>query len=199
MADDALLLYEGAPVVRGKENVVRLLDAQSALNGLRVQWAPLVVTTSEDGSIGATWGVTSIPSSSSDHSVMRFARYISAWRRSANGVWRLVAHVDLGLIEGKTIVPRMAPLAAHDVLSGKGAPFAQADIEFARRAGTSGAPSAFAAFAAPEAMTLAGSGEIVVGGEAVNQMNEDTLTAYRRRKVGFVFQFFAVPSLTLPS
>jgi putative ABC transport system ATP-binding protein len=43
----------------------------------------------------------------------------------------------------------------------------------------------------------ADSGEIVVGGEAVNQMNEDTLTTYRRRKVGFVFQFFnLLPTLT---
>jgi putative ABC transport system ATP-binding protein len=43
----------------------------------------------------------------------------------------------------------------------------------------------------------ADSGEIVVGGEAVNQMNEDTLTDYRRRQVGFVFQFFnLLPTLT---
>jgi putative ABC transport system ATP-binding protein len=43
----------------------------------------------------------------------------------------------------------------------------------------------------------ADSGEIVVAGEVVNQMNEDTLTAYRRRKVGFVFQFFnLLPTLT---
>jgi putative ABC transport system ATP-binding protein len=43
----------------------------------------------------------------------------------------------------------------------------------------------------------ADSGEIIVGGEAVNQMNEATLTDYRRRKVGFVFQFFnLLPTLT---
>ena len=43
----------------------------------------------------------------------------------------------------------------------------------------------------------ADSGEIIVGGETVNQMNENTLTAYRRRKVGFVFQFFnLLPTLT---
>jgi putative ABC transport system ATP-binding protein len=43
----------------------------------------------------------------------------------------------------------------------------------------------------------ADSGEILVGGEAVNQMNETTLTDYRRRKVGFVFQFFnLLPTLT---
>jgi putative ABC transport system ATP-binding protein len=41
------------------------------------------------------------------------------------------------------------------------------------------------------------SGEIVVGGELVSQMNEGALTAYRRRKVGFVFQFFnLLPTLT---
>ncbi len=43
----------------------------------------------------------------------------------------------------------------------------------------------------------ADSGEIIVGGEAVNQMNEDSLTGYRRRQVGFVFQFFnLLPTLT---
>ncbi|MGC1377349.1 MAG: ABC transporter ATP-binding protein [Anaerolineales bacterium] len=43
----------------------------------------------------------------------------------------------------------------------------------------------------------ADSGEITVAGEVVNQMNEDTLTAYRRRMVGFVFQFFnLLPTLT---
>lgn len=43
----------------------------------------------------------------------------------------------------------------------------------------------------------ADSGEIIVGGEPVNQMNEDTLTTYRRHKVGFVFQFFnLLPTLT---
>jgi len=43
----------------------------------------------------------------------------------------------------------------------------------------------------------ADSGEIIVGGEAVNQMSEGALTDYRRRKVGFVFQFFnLLPTLT---
>ena len=41
------------------------------------------------------------------------------------------------------------------------------------------------------------SGEIIVGGELVSQMNEGALTGYRRRKVGFVFQFFnLLPTLT---
>jgi putative ABC transport system ATP-binding protein len=41
------------------------------------------------------------------------------------------------------------------------------------------------------------SGSIVVGGAAVHGMSEDQLSAWRGRKVGFVFQFFQLlPTLT---
>lgn len=40
-------------------------------------------------------------------------------------------------------------------------------------------------------------GSICVDGEWVNQMDENALTLYRRRKVGFIFQFFnLLPTLT---
>ena len=40
-------------------------------------------------------------------------------------------------------------------------------------------------------------GTIVVGGEELGQLDEDRLTEYRRRTVGFVFQFFnLIPTLT---
>lgn len=46
-------------------------------------------------------------------------------------------------------------------------------------------------------LEYADNGDIMVGGEVVNQMDEEALTAYRRRKVGFVFQFFnLLPTLT---
>ena len=41
------------------------------------------------------------------------------------------------------------------------------------------------------------SGEVAVDGERIDRMDRKALTAYRREKVGFVFQFFnLVPSLT---
>ncbi len=46
-------------------------------------------------------------------------------------------------------------------------------------------------------LELPDSGQIVVGGEPVSGLSEKQLTDYRRRKVGFVFQFFnLLPTLT---
>jgi putative ABC transport system ATP-binding protein len=43
----------------------------------------------------------------------------------------------------------------------------------------------------------ADSGEITVGGERISGLSESRLTEYRRKKVGFVFQFFnLLPTLT---
>jgi ketosteroid isomerase-like protein len=188
MAEDALLLYEGAPIISGKENAIKLLEAQPILNEMRMHWLPLVVTTSHDGSLGATWGVTSLASTSPDSvGVTHFARYISAWRRSANGKWQLAAHVDLGLVDVKTVIPKIMSRPARDPLSGKGESFAKADIDFARRAGVVGAPTAFAEFAAPDAMTLAGDGEVVIGPPAIKARMLESAAASSKWKWHPVF------------
>ncbi len=169
LAGNAFFLYDGAPVIAGKANVVRLLESQPVLNLMRVQWLPLVVTTSTDGSIGVTWGVMSISSIARDAGAApHFGKYISAWRRLPDGAWQLAAHVEMGLTDEKVVIPRnLSPVAAGDPLLGTGAPFAKADIEFAMMAGARGAPAAFGEFAAGDAMTLPGTGEIVVGPAAV--------------------------------
>lgn len=47
-------------------------------------------------------------------------------------------------------------------------------------------------------LTEAGSGKITVGGEVVSDLRGDALTDYRRRCLGFVFQFYnLVPNLTV--
>ena len=44
----------------------------------------------------------------------------------------------------------------------------------------------------------ADSGEIVIGNEAMAQMNEKTLTGYRRRHLGYIFQMYnLIPNLTV--
>jgi ketosteroid isomerase-like protein len=172
LASNALFLYEGAPIVSGRENVLALLSAQPALTATRVQWLPVVVVVSSDGTIGATYGVTTISSLPvQPDSALRFGKYISTWRRSPAGGWQLAAHVEMGLTDAKVVIPPslakpMSP--PGDPSSGSGAAFTRADIDFAKMAGAMGAPAAFGAFAAPDAATLPGSGEIIIGPAAIH-------------------------------
>lgn len=171
MAPDVFLLYEGAPIISGRTNAAALLEAQVSLSTLRVQRLPLVVATSTDGTIGATWGVTAITDETTKPgATSRFGKYISTWRRTQQGAWQLAANIDLGLASGELVIPpNVAPVSktSPTPLSGSGAPFAKADVDFAHTAEASGAPAAFGAFAASDAMTLAASGEIVVGPAAI--------------------------------
>lgn len=170
-APDAIFLYSGAPVVAGRANIVALLDAQPTLSRNRIQWFPLVVAVSSDGSLGATWGPIFIrPASSQDTSAQRFGKYISTWRRAASGEWQLASYVEMGLSDQKVVMPPRVPqstLPAANASAHNGARSFQADADFARMAGKEGAPKAFGAFAAPDAMTLQGTGEIVVGPTAI--------------------------------
>jgi ketosteroid isomerase-like protein len=170
VAADAMFLYSGAPVVAGRANIIALLDAQPALRRLRIQWIPLVAALSTDGSVGSTWGAITIKSASSqDTSALRFGKYISTWRRASSGDWKLTSYVEMGLSDQKVVIPSFAQSNAltRDPSSGSGAAFAKADLDFSRMAGASGAPASFGAFAAPDAMTLPGTGEIVVGPAAI--------------------------------
>lgn len=167
-APDALFLYDGAPIIAGHDNVVAFLAAQPELKVNRIQWLPLVVTVSSDGLVGATWGAVSIRRSQSDSA--RFGKYISTWRRPPNGGWKLAAFVEMGLSDQKVEIPDSVPksfVSSKNPSSGTGAPFAKADLEFSKMAGAKGAPSAFGAFAAPNATTLPGTGEIVIGPAAI--------------------------------
>lgn len=168
-AQDALFLYDGAPIIAGHDNVVALLAAQPELKVNRIQWLPLVVTVSSDGLVGATWGAVSIRPSQSDSA--RFGKYISTWRRPPNGEWKLAAFVEMGVSDQKVEMPDSVPksfVSSKNPSLGTGAPFAKADLEFSRMAGAKGAPSAFGAFAAPNATTLLGTGEIVIGPSAIH-------------------------------
>jgi len=168
-AQDAFFLYDGAPIIAGHDNVVALLAAQPELKVNRMQWLPLVVTVSADGMVGATWGAVIVRPSQSDSA--RFGKYISTWRRSPNGEWKLAAFVEMGLSDQKVVIPDSVPksfISSKDPSSGMGAPFAKADLEFSRMARAKGAPTAFGAFAAPNATTLPGTGEIVIGPAAIH-------------------------------
>ena len=162
MAEDAVLLLEGAPIVRGRAEAERLLAAQTALREARVSWEPFRVLVSSDGSLGVSFGgtVAERPGSTPNP-----GRYFTVWRRSAAGAWQVAAHQQVGLLQpGETVLPAGATAVPTEPDAN---PFAQADLAFAKLAADSGAPAAFARFVAPDGMTLAATGELNIGPAAV--------------------------------
>src|SRR5207249_3409660 len=143
---EPLLLLEGAALVADRAAAVRLLEQRAELAALRVQWLPLAVLVSLDGTLGVTYGMTAITGVPvGDTTRLRFGKYISVWRRR-DGAWYLAAHLQTGLLPRDAPVtgaaPSPAPAAAQP--TGPGARFAAADRAFARMAADSGAPAAFA-------------------------------------------------------
>lgn len=169
---ELVLVYPGAPVVAGRDAVRQLLDAQAPLKSITLRWVPLHAEVSRDGSFGVSYGVTGIASTAAPPAgPLRFGKYLSAWRRTEKG-WTMVGHVEVGLLPGAQYTtpagftaPSLSPLPG----SGPIADFARADLQFAALAGKRGAPVAFEAFAAQDAVTFAGTGELARGPAAIRQ------------------------------
>lgn len=158
LTDDGVVLVANAPVIRGRENVVRIL---SVMPGRRAPqtWQPLRVLVSRDGLLGTTFGISAIGPGAGRPSTL--ARYITVWRCNAQNSWQAVAHADIRPTPPNLRLPPDIPLTLGD--SSPRDAFARADLDFARLAADSGAPNAFARYAAPDAVTFAGSGEINIG------------------------------------
>jgi ketosteroid isomerase-like protein len=155
---DGTLLVGNAPVVRGRNNVLRVMT-QSPYRKASQRWQPLRVIVSRDGLLGATFGIASIESGLGEPS--KLGRYITAWRCDSRNNWQVVAHVDLRSAPPNLRVPPEIPMTLGD--SSPRDAFARADLDFARMAGDSGAAAAFAHFAAPDAVTFGSGGEMNIG------------------------------------
>jgi ketosteroid isomerase-like protein len=158
LADDGVLLLANAPVVRGRENAVRVLGAMPGRRAPQT-WQAFRVLASRDGLLGATFGISAIEAGAGRPRTL--ARYITVWRCNAQNSWQVVAHADIRPTPPNLRLPPDIPLTLGD--SSPRDAFARADLDFARMATDSGAPAAFARYAAPDAITFAGSGEINVG------------------------------------
>jgi ketosteroid isomerase-like protein len=185
-APDLVLLFPGAPVVSGREAVRQLLEGQGALRNLTIRWVPLHGEVSRDGTFGVTYGVTGIGSAAgSDGPPIRFGKYLSAWRHEGDR-WLLLAHVEVGLLPASSYsAPEgFAPPALPAIpASGPGSQFAGTDLAFAALAGKNGAPTAFATFAASDAVTFSSTGELNRGSAGIRRWLDGDDAAWSWRPV----------------
>jgi ketosteroid isomerase-like protein len=176
ISDDGVVLVANAPVVRGRENAVRVLGAMPGRRAPQI-WQPLRILVSRDGLFGATFGISAIETEAGRPSTL--ARYITVWRCNAQNSWQAVAHADIRPRPANLRLPSDIPLTLGD--SSPRDAFARADLDFARLAADSGAPAAFARYASADAITFAGSGEINIGpgGIRARMMEGRTGTQWR--------------------
>ncbi len=160
-SETATLLYPGADIITGRAALTAFLTNQPGLEGLVVQWVPLHLEVSRDGTLGASWGTMSLGNRTDGAAGVTSGKYLAAWRRVGD-LWRLAAFAPMVPFPGTPVLP--AGQARPDPAAG---PSAAADREFAAMAARSGAPVAFEAFAAPDAVTFPGSGLLIRGPAAI--------------------------------
>lgn len=182
LADDAVYLAPGAPVVRGKGAVRALISGapSSAITGLR--WRAVRADISGDATAGYTYGYAEWTAPDTGGTpAPRYGKYISFWRRAERGDWRVAAFV---LASSPAPPPADAsppsfesPTAASSPGSAErdGAASVAAaraammgtDSAFAAAAQAVGITAAFADYVAPDGAILAGGPSIVYGPAAV--------------------------------
>jgi hypothetical protein len=161
-----VLLWPGAPVVLGRVEVRRLLDARPG-NSPHLTWQPLDVELARDSALGVTWGVL-VEDSQHLSAPLRIGRYISVWRRTGNR-WTIAALALIGAPGDTTASGGLPPTRPPVRASTETGPFIQADLAFARLAGDSGAAAAFRAWAAHDVVIFGGRGILIRGPEAVGR------------------------------
>jgi len=161
MADDAVLLYPGSPMVRGREAATHLLDSIPDAPTEHATWRPMRAEVSADGTRGYTYGrgVTArglADSASGMH-------YIAWWRRDG-GRWVLAAWLfqrtratppdTLAAWPCHDIAPDAARAERAAASGDQRAAVLAADVAFAARADSAGPATAFAEYAADDGVSL---------------------------------------------
>jgi hypothetical protein len=170
LTEDAVLVFEGAPLLSGRARVVQVIATQPSLSRLRIQRMPVLVFTSADGTYGATTGASIISRvGQAPDSGAAYGHYITVWRRSGEGSpWRVVALVENGLM-GDASFQRPSAFEPGPVplLSGPARMLADADLAFAKMATDSGVHAAFGNYAAADASFPPGEGIMSIGAGAI--------------------------------
>ena len=170
LAEDAVLLFEGAPLLSGRGRIIQVFASQPSLGRLRVQRMPVLAAISRDGNYGATTGASIITRMGQPpDSAATLGHYIAVWRRAGESApWRIVALLENGLMGDAAFQkpggfePGPVPL-----LSGPARMLAEVDLAFAKMAADSGVGPAFGNYAAADATFPAGESVMTVGAPAI--------------------------------
>lgn len=96
LAEDALLLIAGGPVVRGNQTIYERM-MRNDNPSVTLDWEPIEADVSADGGLGYTWGRYTVfrkDSSSTDLQAIGFGKYLNVWEKQEDGSWKV--KIDIG-------------------------------------------------------------------------------------------------------
>ena len=86
---DARVILPGQPVIVGTAAIRQMVAGMQAIPGFHISWAPDSAVVSPGGDFGYTYGMNRITAPDSTGNLRTSeGRYITVWRREANGPWR---------------------------------------------------------------------------------------------------------------
>lgn len=92
--DDARVITADQPTYQGKAAIREMITGFMAVPGSHVTWTPEGAVVSSSGDLGYTFGTNAftVPDSAGTPTTTR-GRYVTVWRREADGRWRCVMDV----------------------------------------------------------------------------------------------------------
>jgi ketosteroid isomerase-like protein len=89
--DDARLALPGEPMLVGKAALTGMVKGMMAMPGFKISWTPDSAVVAQSGDFGYTFGSnsTTMPDPKGKP-VTEIGRYITVWRKGADGRWRCV-------------------------------------------------------------------------------------------------------------
>jgi ketosteroid isomerase-like protein len=89
--DDARVAMAGQPLTQGKAAIRQMVDATMAVPGFHISWTPESAVVAASGDLGYTFGTNTVTAPDATGKLTTVAgRYITVWRKGADGRWRCV-------------------------------------------------------------------------------------------------------------
>lgn len=174
LGDNAVLLWPWAAVMRGGVVATRFFASQALFEDSHMSWQPLHVEISTDTTLALLFGVATLDRSASPPfpAIHRIGRYLAAWQQT-DGHWKLAALSVVNLIAGGEVLwsDRFGPRDLPQLhVTGPATACVAADSNFAADAATGEVSQAFRKWAASDAVTFAGTGELNIGPDKIGQV-----------------------------
>ena len=89
--DDARVVMPSQPMFQGKSAIRQMVMNNMAIPGFHITWNPEGAVVSQSGDLGYTYGTNEVTVPERPGTTIKLpGRYLTVWRKDADGVWRCV-------------------------------------------------------------------------------------------------------------